>query len=157
MVGYLAERLGVEAVNVAHVALLPAPLAAEVGALSVATVTWERLTKTYADVAPPYFLEVLRFALARYEKLAAPHSTFGANAEIKLTGAEIYERHRGGTLTVPWMGRKGGLFGAELAQDIASGMWRGWSYECSSKSVEHPNWFTVTDFAIRIEAASMPP
>ncbi len=65
LVRYIAGRLDVDAASIAHVALLPAALASEVGQLLVTTVTWERLLETYADVAPPYFLEMLRVALAR--------------------------------------------------------------------------------------------
>lgn len=151
LVRYIAGRLDVEAASVAHVALLPVALASELGALSVVTVTWERLLETYADVAPPYFLEVLRVALARYEQLASPRPIWGANAEMKLTGAEIYERHYAGVLTNAWVGRQGGLNGAEFTKDVASGTWRGQHYECSSKPVQNRNWFTVVEFIARIE------
>jgi hypothetical protein len=153
LVRYIAERLEVEAASTAQVALLPAALASEVGKLLVATVTWERLLETYADVAAPYFLEVLRVALARYAQLVSPASTWGANAETKLSGAAIYEQHRAGSLAMPWMGRKGGLNGAELTKDIASGTWRTQLYECSSKPVQNANWFTVGAFVARIGTA----
>ncbi|MGK4008506.1 hypothetical protein WMF31_38205 [Sorangium sp. So ce1036] len=150
LVRYLAGRLDVDAARIAHVALLPAALAREIVALSVPTVTWEQIMETYADVAPRYFVEVLRVALARYERLVSPRRTSGANAEMKLAGAEIYERHRAGSLATPWMGRQGGLNGAELARDIASGTWRAQRYECSSKPVHNPNWFSVDEFVTRI-------
>ena len=76
--------------------------------------------------------------------------------ETRLIGAEIYERHRAGSIATPWMGRKGGPAGAELARDIASGTWRGQSYECSSKQVENRNWFTVAEFVARIDAPRAP-
>jgi hypothetical protein len=152
LIRYIAGRLDVEAACIGHVALLPAALASELGKLIVATVTWERLLETYADVAPPYFVEVLRVALARHEQLASPRPTWGANAEMKLTGAEIYERHHAGSLATPWMGRKGGLNGAELAKDLTSGTWRGQFYECSSRPVQNTNWFTVAEFVARIDA-----
>ncbi|WP_438029798.1 hypothetical protein [Sorangium sp. So ce233] len=153
LVRYIAARLDLDAATIAHVALLPAALASEVGELLVTTVTWERLLETYADVAPPYFLEVLRVALARYEQLVAPRPTWGANTETKLAGAELYERHHAGSLTTPWMGRQGGLDGAELTKDIASGTWRSQLYECSSKAVSNRNWFTVAAFVARIDSA----
>jgi len=112
--------------------------------------------EAFTDVAPPHFVEVLRVALERYDRLVAQPATFGANAEVKLTGAEIYEAHRAGSLTTPWMGRKGGLKGAELTKDISSGTWRSQSYECSSKSVQNPNWFTVAEFIARLDAARSP-
>ena len=134
---------------------LPSPLAARLGTLSVPTVTWERLVETFADVAPPYFLEVLRVALAGYKDLVSPRPrpTFGDNADVMLTGREIHERHAAGSLATPWMGRRGGLGGAELAKDIASGAWRGHWYECSSKPVQNPNGFLVAEFVALVGAA----
>jgi hypothetical protein len=43
LIRYIAGRLGVEVASLAHVALLPAALASELGILLVATVTWERI------------------------------------------------------------------------------------------------------------------
>jgi hypothetical protein len=156
LVRYIAGRLDVEAGGIAHVALLPAALASELGKLVVPTATWERLLETYADVAPPYFLEMLRVALARYDKLVSPRPTWGMNAEMKLLGADVYERHHAGSLTTPWIGRQGGLSGTELSNDIASGTWRRQLYECSSKPVPNKNWFTVADFVARIGPARPP-
>ncbi len=75
---------------------------------------------------------------------------------MNLTGAEIYERHHAGSLATPWMGRKGGLNGAELAKDLTSGTWRGQLYECSSRPVQNTNWFTVAAFIARIAFAEPP-
>jgi hypothetical protein len=55
------------------------------------------------------------------------------------------------------MGRQGGLNGAELAKDIASGTWCGQLYECSSKPVQNKNWFTVAEFVARIGPQRPPP
>lgn len=56
-------------------------------------------------MAPPYFVEVLRVALERYDHLAAPRvMSFGANVEVKLTGAESYRPQREGTLALGWTG-----------------------------------------------------
>jgi hypothetical protein len=63
------------------------------------------------------------------------------------------EKHAAGTLATPWMGRRGGLGGAELKKDLASGGWRGQSYECRSTPIQNPNWFPVTEFIARIAAA----
>ncbi|MGK3964072.1 hypothetical protein WMF38_07815 [Sorangium sp. So ce118] len=153
LVRYIAGQLDVDAASIAHVALLPAALASELGKLLLTTVTWERLLEAYADVAPPYFLEMLRVALGRYEQLVAPRTTWGANTETKLTGAELYERHHAGSLTTQWMGRQGGLDGAELTKDIASGTWRNQLYECSSKCMSNRNWFTLAAFVARIDSA----
>jgi hypothetical protein len=50
------------------------------------------------------------------------------------------------------MGRRGGLLGPELAKDLATGTWRTQNYECSSKAVGNPNWFTVAEFVAKIDA-----
>jgi hypothetical protein len=113
----------------------------------------EQIRDTFADVAPPYFLEVLRVALERYDDLVAPRGlTFGANAEVRLTGAELCRRYRDGTPVPGWMGRRGGLLGPELAKDLSTGAWRTQRYECSSKAVANPNWFTVAEFIARVDA-----
>jgi len=152
-VNYLSSQLGLAAWQVAHVALLPARLADDVGPLPARIVTWEQIRDTFADVAPPYFVEMLRVALERYDQLAAPSGlTFGANAEAKLTGAEICRRHRDGTLGLGWMGRAGGLHGAKLAQDLSTSRWNRQRYECSSEATGKPNWFTVAEFVAKVDA-----
>jgi hypothetical protein len=152
-VSYLAAQLGVEASQVAHVALLPERLASEIGLLPVRTITWEQIRDTFADVAPPYFVEVLRVALERYDQLVAPRMiVFGANAEQQQAGAALYEMHQRGTLMTPWMGRSGGLHGPKMAKDLAIGAWHTKRYECSSKTVRNPNWFTVADFVAKVDA-----
>ncbi|MDC3985926.1 hypothetical protein [Polyangium jinanense] len=157
-VDYLASQLGLEASQVAHVALLPARLAGEVGTLPGRIVTWEQIRDTFADVAPPYFVEVLRVALERYDALAAARvMTFGANAEVKLTGTEIHQRHHEGTLSLGWMGRAGGLHGMKLAKDLVTGGWRKQRYECSSEAAGKPNWFTVAEFVAKVDALGSQP
>ncbi len=83
----------------------------------------------------------------------SPRQTWGANSETELTGAELYERHHASSLTPLWMGRQGGVNGAELTKDITSGTWRSQRYECSSKAVSNRNWFTVAAFVARIDSA----
>ncbi|MDC3958975.1 hypothetical protein [Polyangium jinanense] len=155
IVAYLRDKLGVAQENVAHVALLPAGLARRVGDLSVRTITWEDVLSAYADVGPPYFVEMLRVGLARYDALLARRDVaFGANAETKLSGEEIVRQFQAGMLTFTRMGRRGGLAGPELREDITSGAWRTFRYECSSKVVDNRNWFGVADFVTRVRAAS---
>jgi hypothetical protein len=153
---YLAERLGVAPTNIAHLALLPESFAADLGKLSVRTITWEQLLQAYADVGSTYFCEVLREALVRYDKRRAQRMAFGTNAETKLSGAEIYRRHHEGTLVAWWMGRQSGLHGSSLSRDITTGTWRTNRYECSSKPVGNPNWFTVAAFVTKIDDQGPP-
>lgn len=156
LLAYLAGRLGIASANIAHVALLPERLAVDVGRLSVPTITWERLLETYADVGSTYFCEVLREALARYDARRSLKIASGANAETKLLGAEIYRRYHDGTLAAWWMGRQSGLHGSPLAKDITTGAWRTNRYECSSKPVGNPNWFTVSAFVAKIDEQNPP-
>ncbi|MDI1430193.1 hypothetical protein [Polyangium sorediatum] len=157
IVAYLRDKLGVAQENVAHVALLPEGLARRVGGLSVRTITWETLLDVYADVGAPYFVEVLRVALARYPALLAKREmVFGANAEARWTGEEIVRQYQAGTLTHPWMGRRNGLAGAELREDITSGAWRTVRYECSSKGVDNRNWFAVAEFVAKVQPVGAP-
>lgn len=153
LVRYLAESLNVAPENVAHVALLPEQLAAEIGPLPFRSIMWERLLATYADVGQAYFVDVLRLALERYRELRASKvMNFGGNAEVELVGADIYRSHREGTLMLEWMGRTGGLYGAKLAKDLATGTWRRQRYQCRCEAAGKPNWFKVAEFVARIDA-----
>ena len=144
--------------SVAHRALLPARFAGTLGPLLVPIITWEQILEAFADVGPPYFLEMLRVALDRYDELVAQRTfTFEANAELKLTGAEIRSRYAEGTLSAAWMGRRGGLNGPELASDLETGRWLTYRYECSSKPVRNANWFPIAEFIARVNARPGPP
>jgi hypothetical protein len=83
-------------------------------------------------------------------------SEFGNLVVAIMTWEGRYVRSPSRGLAHHPMGRKGGLDGAELAKDIASGTWRTQLYECSSKPVQNKNWFTVAEFVARL-AAAMPP
>lgn len=157
LTAFIAERLAVPPSRVSHVALLPEKLARRMGRLPYRIVTWEQLGDTFADVAPPYFVETLRVALERYDTLKSPRTAaFGENADGTLTGAELHDRHRSGTLTPCWMGRRGGLHGPELTADLRTGAWRVRRYEHSSTPVGNPNWFTVAEFVAKVEAFQGP-
>lgn len=149
IVEYIGDNLGVPNENIAHVALLPEGLARQVRGLSFRMITWEDILAAYADVGPPYFVGTLRVALARYASLVAKRET-GANAEVKLSGSEIVRQYENGTLNMLWMGRRGGLEGVAIGEDIATGAWREFRYECSSKPVYNQNWFRIADFAAKV-------
>ncbi|MDC3956272.1 hypothetical protein KEG38_20595 [Polyangium jinanense] len=42
--------------------------------------------------------------------------------------------------------------GPELAKDLATGTWRTQHYECRSKAMGNPNWFTVVEFVAKVDA-----
>lgn len=147
---YLQRKLGIATNHVAHVALLPQKLATKIGELSVRTITWEQVLEAYSDVAPAYFVETLRLALERYEQLAS-RILYGANAQFKLCGEIIVDKYRAGELENSWMGRRNGLIGDELQNDINTGTWRTFMYECSSIPVDNRNWFRVKEFVERFQ------
>jgi hypothetical protein len=150
IVTYLQQKLGIASEHVAHVALLPQKLADRVGAVAVPTVTWEQVLEVYVDVAPAYFVETLRLALDRYGDLVS-RTQYGANAEFKLRGEVIVQKYRSGELEMAWMGRRNGLTGEEVQNDVKSGAWRAFSYECSSTPVDNRNWFRIEEFVNRID------
>lgn len=148
----IAADLAVET-KVTQVALLPAQLASEVGQLSVPTVTWQQVLDAYATVAPPYWTAMLGEALDRYGELVGSRSRFGENREAVLTGLAIIHGHDAGTLKYGWIGRKRGLDGPELEEDITTGAWQTRSYEVRFTALPgNRNWFSVGDFVARIKA-----
>ena len=149
---YLKRELGLDRIH--HIAVLPAKLAAEIGArgFPYPIVTLEAIHSAYVGVlGPTYFTEVLRIALQRFDDLRGKGKSFGANADGKITGQEIVDRYTEGSLEFVTMGRKKGLEGDLLNQDIDSGRWRTQEYEvrCDAEPV-NPNWFRIEDFTRRI-------
>ena len=143
-------------VAVHHVALVPAQLADSVGALDAPTVTWEELIDTYADVAPAYWIEMLRLALSRYGDLVSTYAPGGQNKDAKVRGLALFSQH----FLKPeftWMGRQGGLDGTALATDIATGSWKTFNYEARREPLpDNPNWFPVEDFVARVQEVVQP-
>lgn len=144
----LGEKLG-QPVTLAHAALLPKPLAYAVGDLGIPTITWEDFRETFRDVAPPYFDAILSTAIDRYPDLV---SKWAGYQDAEVLGATLLQRHLDGDLIYPWMGRGGGLFGSRVADDVETGAWRTWRYQCAKNEVPgNPNWFAVTDFVALLQ------
>jgi hypothetical protein len=147
-VDYLRDTLAIDEVH--HALLLPKGLADKLGGRLPAPfslVLWEDVLATYRTIRgeDDYFMGVLALALEQWTLLAAKPSVQGANAEQKLTGAEIVERQ--GDPAVRTVGRNGGLSGMALQNDLPAGKWRKHHYEVSA--AEEPingNWFTVEAF-----------
>ena len=145
---YLRDTLAIGQVH--HALLLPKGLADKLGGRLPAPfplILWEDLLAAYRPIRgdADYFLGVLALALEQWPVLAAKPSVQGANAERKLTGAEILERL--GDPAVRTMGRNGGLAGMALQNDFPGGKWRKHHYEVSA--AEEPadgNWFLVEEF-----------
>ena len=149
LVDYWATQFGIARERVAHVLLAPAGL--NTAGVRGSVVTWQQVRDAYANVAPQHWLGVLEDALARYGQLRSQPST--ANADAVLTGAAIVEAHADGTLAYTHMGRGGGLDGAALTADLASGAWREQRYEVR-EGAEAPNgnWFPIGEFVARTAA-----
>jgi hypothetical protein len=144
-------------VDVHHVALLPVELARKVGKLDAITVTWEQIAFAYEDVAPAYWIGMLRLALARYDQLVSKFARRGQNMDAKVRGQTLFSQNFG-TPEYTWMGRQGGLHGTALAADIATGSWKTFKYEARREPVpENPNWFPVKAFVQRVQPSWQPP
>lgn len=130
-----------------HIALLPARLADEVGDLSVPIVTWEEVAKAYSIVGPPYWVGIIEVACESWETLVSGPTTFGANADAKLTGQQIIDQHQSDGLSYGYMGRRGGISGSALVADLVEGGWRDQLYEVRSEPLpNNPNWFAIPAF-----------
>lgn len=133
------------------VALLPEPLANELGELEAPTksVTWETLLEMYADVGPRYWVGMLDEALRRYPDLVSNQKSYDAYAEQHLSGHQILINFGSDGFEYQWMGRKGGLEGTALAEDFdADGGWRGRRYQVrmTPPPGTGANWFPISAF-----------
>ena len=150
----IQETLDVD--KIYHYALLPEKLANKLAhGLTYPVITWETIYKEYEPICKnDYFFDLLRISLDMYDELASHGSdSYGLNSEEKMTGQQIYERFKLGTLEKLSMGRAGGLYGIKLKADIANDKWRRFPYETSTKkSVDlNGNWFGIKDFVEIIE------
>lgn len=143
-----------------HVALLPAKLHEKMkrDGFNQRTVTWEDLYARYRSLlGPDYFLEVLSIALERYDELAAQHAhSYRKNCQDLYKGSDIYRNYKEGMLDKQVMGRKLGLRGAALRDDIDSGNWTRRRYEVSSNPTlaeNNRNWFYIRDFVDLVDQA----
>ena len=138
---------------VQQVALLPAGLGMPEQIGDVPVLTWERVSDAFRDVASPYWIEVLDLALDRYDRLAA-RSGGGQNSNAKLVGKRILDDYKANDVTFDytWMGRRGGLDGPELRQDVETGEWENREYEVRYDCLpDNPNWFPICEFIKKIE------
>lgn len=151
LVDYWAGTLQIDATRVAQVLLLPqAQVSAARGLAPI--VTWQQVLDAYRVVGPSYWIGFLQTAIDQYAELVSPSTVFGANADSHLVGATI--REGGGRdadgVQYTYMGRRGGLSGQLLAEDIATGRWRQQRYEVRVGELESSNWFPIADFLSRL-------
>jgi len=133
-----------------HYALLPEKLSRQVrGEINYPIVTWESVCKAFEPVCKDdYFLHILRISLDRYDEMVSSGIPFGENCEEIISGKQIYERFKQGTLDKVSMGRDGGINGDRLKEDLATSNWYTYSFETSSKKSSdiNRNWFEIKDF-----------
>jgi hypothetical protein len=156
LVAYWQGRLGLQEDRTRHVLLLPEPLAAAVSHdVDAPIITWEAVANQFDTVADPYWVGVLRNALARYSRLAAKDSAWGQNKQMLLTGLEIVTAYQQSDPNVAWIGRRGGLTAHEMISDAATGAWRTHSYEVRDSRPDGTglNWFPVAEFVAYVLAA----
>lgn len=157
LVAYWARRLGIEESRTRHVLLLPQALAESRSGLDWQVKTWEAVADAFAVAGDGYWLGVLRAALRDYDKLASPEPTFGANAQGRLTGAEILDDLKAPAPVHGWVGRVGGLDGEAFGDDCTTGSWVTRTYEVRKDPPpeRNPNWFTTGQFAAAVASVSV--
>lgn len=144
----LAEQLAVDRVPVVHRALLPDRLAETLHLTPHEVITWEQVRGAYADVAPAYWLQMLTEALVRYPDLVTRAMP---NDDDRLSGQDILDGYRAGTLPYTAVGRSQGLGGLPLEEDISTGAWRSTQYQVAVSHPGNRNWFPVEEFVERIQ------
>jgi hypothetical protein len=105
--------------------------------------TWRELAKALGSD------RMLLRADAVYEEPSS-WATGANNRSGKRTGAELVDAHRRGERFL--VGRKGGLDGPLLSEDIATGRWRTQKYETNGEVAMPPNdnWFALADLVARL-------
>jgi len=149
----IRKTLSVDKDKIYHYALLPEKLHRQAPNITYPVVTWESVCKAYESVCKnDYFFNLLRLSLDMYEELVSTVN-FKQNSEEEIQGEQVYKRFKHGRLDKVSMGRKGGINGDRLKKDIATGKWRTFPYETSSKKPEdiNHNWFEIKDFVKLIE------
>jgi hypothetical protein len=148
-----------------HAALLPKAMKDEFGGQEVlrepeeglpscGIVTWEHIRDAYDGIeGVSYFREILRIAIEEYPDKKAT-SSWGANAEARLLGSEVLYQYEQDDpkFKMITMGRKGGIEGSELREDIVTGKWANQLYEVRSVSDNNRNWFPISEFVSRVLA-----
>lgn len=115
--------------------------------INVPVLTWEEISSTF--LAPPYWIRVLAEALDRYDDLKGGQPNYDA----MMVGRKIYESFQRRDSIFRWMGRKGGLDGSPLQEDVESGGWKTRDYRVRHFSpLGKRNWFKIDDFVRRIDS-----
>ncbi len=158
LVQYWTRLFRLDPARVRHVLLVPEQLLRGRRQLAWQVVTWQQVRDSYDIVGDGYWLGVLRAALDRYDELASPEPTFGANADGRLTGEQIAARSAEGAAAYEWVGRAGGLNGTAFAADRADGSWRTRAYEMRREAppTSNTNWFTISDFVSAVVDPASP-
>ena len=143
---------------VRQVALLPEGLGMPHLINKVPVLTWEMVANTFRCVAPPYWIGVLDLALRDWDRLASQSGRGGVNCDARITGKNIVDGHRVSDPRYTWMGRRGGLNGSELQEDLEDSGWKNRRYEVRREPLcDNPNWFPIADFVEKIRSITKPP
>lgn len=136
--------------SICQVALLPRGLNMPGPIDEVPVLTWESVADAFREVASPYWIRVLDLALHDYDRLASPSSGARANSDEFIAGEGILDLHLK-ERPYTWMGRRGGLEGSELREDVETGKWKTQRYEVRREPlIGNPNWFPIADFIKKI-------
>lgn len=157
LVDYWTAALSLDPSRVKHVALLPAGYVTEAKPnIDQDVVSWEAVAEEYRKVGPNYWLDVLDVALEQWDDLVSKKRerpmVFGGNSDAKVAGGEIIEAFQAGECEYTYMGRSGGIGGAALAEDLATGRWSRTRYEVRYDAINAPNWFRVEDFVALVNS-----
>lgn len=159
LVDLWAEKMSIHPRSIRHVALLPSALVEELDDIAVDVVTWEAVVEEFKEIAPSYWLAMLRAALNRYadsetygEGLRSRSVlNFGSNARAKMLGQVVWNLYQSGELPFRFIGRHGGLMGKRFAADLSTGEWRNTEYEVSdAENAANKNWFPIADFVAAV-------
>lgn len=151
VIDIICRQLTIDSNNVFHVAVLPKVFMQQADSEIKSIVSWEEIVNAYQD-RPNYFLDVLKYAVGNYSRYVSTRSK-AAKYDGLMTGLEIYDKSKNGTLDVTLIGR-GNILDCkkQLAIDIKNNDWEFRKYKISNAEViPNKNWCLIEDFIKLIE------
>ncbi len=142
----LCAQLEIESQKVFHVALVPEEFKNTAGSEIKSIVSWEEVIDAYKDQSN-YFLEVLKYAIHHYHDYVSIRNK-STKYEAEMSGKDIYEKYKDGTLEFKLIGR-GNILDCmkQLAKDIEANAWQYRKYKISNVEVlPNGNWCAIQSF-----------
>ncbi len=147
--------------KIVHAALVPAKVKNELGSLEPCPekhprpiISWEQIVTAFDDVeSAEYFNGVLKYALDNFEDLKTD-AEFGLHADAKQSGVHIVNAYLEGEREYLMMGRKDGLDGASINNDIETRGWLTQKYEVKRSDAARKNWFSISEFVKKVTKVS---